>query len=190
MKRLLTTLTILAISGFVLSACETTTSTSNTAAHQAQSTAIEENQKRLNKNYEIPKLEKSLEIENNHRRLEFLNKSDAIGYVYLMSHGKVVTFYPIRGKVSSLNSYSTAMEQIVDESGKPCNQGGSCHGSSYNYSGYIVEAPDIDGSYGQNVEGIYFFTTEGAYVEWNGEYMYTSEPLSISTPLELTRQVN
>jgi hypothetical protein len=75
------------------------------------------------------------------------------------------------------------MEQIVSSSGKLCSEIGGCT------TGYIVQAPDIDGSYGQNVEGIYFFTTEGAYVEWAGEYMYSSEPLRITTPLELVREV-
>lgn len=179
MKKTLLIITLLAIATFGFSGC-----TYEDGSHTEQSAAIEENQKRLNANYEIPQLEQSLEIENNHRRLEFLNKSDSIGYVYLLSHGKVVSFYPVRGKVSSLNSYSTAMEQIVNSSGKPCANIAGCT------TGYIVEAPDMDGSYGQNVEGIYFFTTEGVYVEWSGEYIYTSEALNITTQPELVRQID
>jgi hypothetical protein len=55
---------------------------------------------------------------------------------------------------------------------------------------YVVNAPDLDGTYGENVEGIFFFTTEGAYVEWKGEYMMSDQPLKLSTPPELVRQIN
>lgn len=183
MKRILLFITII-LSTAILAGCSTTYFD---GSHTEQQKSIEKNQKRLNSNYAIPQLDKSLEIENNYKRLEFLNKSDAIGYVYLMSHGKVVAFYTIQGKVSSLNSYATAMEQLVDYKGRPCTNGyeNSCSPSG----AFIVEAPDIDGSYGQNADGIYFFTTEGSYVEWSGEYMYTSEPLKVSTPLELVREV-
>lgn len=162
-----------------LGACEYTD-----GAHTEQSRAMEQNQKRLQDTYGIPQIEKSLEIENNHRRLEFLNKNDQVGYVYLLSYGQVVAYYTVHGKVSSLNSYSTAMEQIVNYRGVPCDDVTvSCS------TGYIVEAPDIDGSYGKNVDGIYFFTTDGIYVEWMGDYMYTSEPLKLTQQPQLIRQV-
>jgi len=45
----------------------------------------------------------------------------------------------------------------------------------------IVDSPQLDGSYGTNGDGIFFFTTEGAYVEWNGEYMVSDFPLKMST---------
>lgn len=185
---------LLIIAGIVLAGATLAGCTySADGSHSEQSRAIEENQKRLNKNYQIPQLDQSLEVENNYRRLEFLNKSDAIGYVYLLSYGKVIAFYTIQGKVSSLNSYATAMEQIVNSDGVPCekanNDSDSSTRSCLGGSGYIVEAPDIDGSYGQNIDGVYFFTTEGAYVEWRGEYVYTSEPLKITQPVELVREV-
>lgn len=187
MKKALIVL-FLVISALSMSAC----TISEEGSHTQQGKAMEENQKRLQQSYQIPQLEKSLEVENNHRRLEFLNKSDSIGYVYLLSHGKVITFYTVRGKVSSLNSYSTAMEQIVNSNGVLCssaNKSDTIQPGCGGGAGYLVQAPDIDGSYGKNVEGIYFFTTEGSYIEWSGEYMYTSEPLKISTPVELTRQI-
>lgn len=149
-----------------------------------QQQEMEKNQKRLQNTYDIPQLEKSLEIENNHRRLEFLNKSDQVGYVYLLSHGNVISFYTIRGKVSSLNSYSTAMEMIVSSGGRLCSEIGGCS------TPVVVQAPDMDGSYGHNVEGVYFFTTDNIYVEWAGEYLYTSEPLKITQPVGLIREID
>jgi len=37
---------------------------------------------------------------------------------------------------------------------------------------YVVNAPGDDGSYGANEDGIFFFTTEGAYVTTNLDYLF------------------
>jgi hypothetical protein len=137
----------------------------------------EENQKRLSVITPAPKLENSLERENLKKRLEFINDSNRLGYVYLLSlDGKVIAQYTIKGKVSSLNSFMTTTEQI------------RCRGTTTDTCG-VLSSPDLDGSYGSNPEGIFFFTTEDAYVEWSGTYIYSSEKLNIQTPLSLTRNV-
>lgn len=38
-------------------------------------------------------------------------------------------------------------------------------------------------------DGIFFFTTEGAYVEWAGEYMVSDFPLKLSTPPAMVKQI-
>ena len=38
---------------------------------------------------------------------------------------------------------------------------------------------DVDGSYGENDTGIFFFTTDGKYVEWTGTYLYSDIPFEI-----------
>jgi hypothetical protein len=48
-----------------------------------------------------------------------------------------------------------------------------------------MESPDIDGSYGENAHGVFFFTTDGAYVEWSGTYFWTDRPLKLTQPPEL-----
>ena len=53
----------------------------------------------------------------------------------------------------------------------------------------VVESPDQDGSYGTNGDGVFFFTTEGAYVEWRGDYMVSDFPLKLSTPPALVREL-
>lgn len=35
----------------------------------------------------------------------------------------------------------------------------------------------------------YIFTTEGAYVEWKGDYMMSDQPLKLTTQPELVRQI-
>ena len=170
-------LAILAIPIFFGSSC----TQREQGTQQEEGQKQEEIQKTLTEGTPLPQIEKSLERENLKARAERLNKSNQIFYVYLMSYGKVVAYYTTKGKVSSLNSYLTPMEQVVDHNGNLCNR--------YDRDCLVVEAPDVDGSYGENVDGVFFFTTEGAYVEWLGEYLMSDQPLKISTPIELTREV-
>jgi hypothetical protein len=151
--------------------------------------ATEDNQKGLRAKNPIPKLDDSLELKNLNARLEFLNKADRMGYVYLINFGKVMSFYTIRGKISSVNSYTTTSEQIIDRYGNPCGKYDRDPQVRSSEDCYVVESPDLDGSYGSNGDGIFFFTTEGAYVEYKGDYMYSSEPLKLTTQPELVREI-
>lgn len=140
----------------------------------------ENNQQRLIASNPPPQLSKSLERENLVRRLKLLNDNDKVFYVYLVNYGKVMAFYTAKGKISSVNSKLTTGEQIVE--------------SPFYYSGggdrgKVVESPALDGSYGTNGDAIFFFTTEGAYVEWAGDYMLSDFPLELSTPPELVRDI-
>ncbi len=137
----------------------------------------EDNQMRLIKAIPAPSLKTSLERKNLVRRLERINQEEMVSYVYLISYGKVMAYYVIRGKVSSLNSYLTAMESIEKVS------------SSGSWQPVTLEAPDQDGSYGKNADGVFFFTTQGVYVEWKGEYLWSDQPLKITQPPELFMDV-
>ena len=54
---------------------------------------------------------------------------------------------------------------------------------------YIVDSPDIDGSYGSNGDAIFFFTTDDVYVEWRGDYMLADQALKLTQQPELIRQI-
>lgn len=145
--------------------------------------ASNEVQKDLVQAVPIPELTGSSERENVSRRAQLFNQPDKVTYIYLVSYGKVMAFYPVTGKVSSLRSYMSPVDKLIDYKGRPCDawsSGSTC---------YIVEAPDIDGTYGENVDGIFFFTTDGAYVEWKGEYMVSDQPLKLTTQPELVREI-
>ena len=45
------------------------------------------------------------------------------------------------------------------------------------------ELADVDGSYGENDTGIFFFTPDGKYVEWSGDYLYSDIPFTVDTPV-------
>lgn len=131
------------------------------------------NQQRLMAAQPAPVIDRSAERENLIERLQRWNNTEKTSYIYLVSFGRIMAFYTVRGKVSSVNSYLTTSEQVINSSN----------------GNVVIESPDLDGSYGSNGDGIFFFTTEGVYVEWNGEYLLCDQPLQISQPPEMVMQV-
>jgi hypothetical protein len=152
-------------------------SSGETQAKEAHLT--ESNQQRLINATPVPELQVSLERENLKKRLEFLNKANREMYVALLSNdGKVLATY-VTYKVSSVNSMLTTPQQIVDDPYGGIDAGGQ-----------VVDSPDLDGSYGSNGDGIFFFTTNGAYVEWNGPYIESSQPFTLATPPVIVTSLN
>ena len=87
------------------------------------------------------------------------------GYVMFYSEsGDLIKTYAVDGKVSSLRSYLTADTTMPNGSG-------------------AMWLADVDGSYGDNVDGIFFFTPEGDYIEYNGKYIYSSVPFKTDETL-------
>ena len=158
--------------------CEQQPITNSSAREQATQ---ERNQSKLLNVQPPPQVSVSAERKNLIERLRRLNTENMTGCVYLISHGVVMSFYPVKGKVSSLNSYLTGKEKIVDD---PYAYGSPSAG------GQLVESPDFDGSYGKNAEGVFFFTADtNTYVEWSGEYLFTDSCLTLSVRPSLVRVV-
>lgn len=153
------------------------------STYRKEADKVSEDQKRLAATTPIPTVTKSQERENIVARAKVFDVQNKVGYVYLVNYGRVMSFYTIRGKVSSLNSFVTPLDRLARWNGSPCDRldaSGSC---------YVVSAPDIDGAYGENADGIFFFTTDGAYVEWKGDYLYADQPLRLTTQPELVREI-
>jgi hypothetical protein len=130
------------------------------SAYNQEQTATANNQVRLRANYPLPVLTRSEELENLTRRLNRINSGNMTGCIYLISYGRVMAFYPVDGKVTSLNAYMTAAERVTANG--------------------PIELPDLDGAYGQNPDGVFFFTPDDAYVEWKGDYMWSDLCLPLS----------
>lgn len=95
-----------------------------------------------------------------------------LGYIVLFtSSGAVVGSFVVDGKVSSLNSYLTPDSEYCE-----IVYGG-------NYTDYNEWLADVDGSYGENDNGIFFFTTDGKYIEWTGTYLYSDIPFIVEDPV-------
>ena len=166
MKKLLTT--ALFATALLNTGCISTDSTSD--KEQAKT---EENQLRLLTTQPPESLDWSLERDQINKRTRLWNDPNKVSYIYLISYGKVMAFYTIKGKVSSVNSQITNPEQI----------------KYYRQSLTTLPSPAEDGSYGSNGDGIFFFTTEKTYVEWAGSYMLCDKPLKLTTQPTLIRNI-
>lgn len=93
-----------------------------------------------------------------------------LGYIVLFSGNTVVGSFVVDGKVSSLNSYLTPDSEYYEYSGGE-------------YSKMNEWLADVDGSYGENDTGIFFFTPDGKYIEWTGTYLYSDIPFEVADPV-------
>ena len=93
-------LLVLTVSILIISGCSTTTSS-------LEQELTEQNQRKLLKNQPPPKLSWSLERANITKRTKLWNDENKIAYIYLINYGKVMAFYTIKGKASSVNSQIT-----------------------------------------------------------------------------------
>ena len=164
-------LVLSAILVFSLTACETSGSRQDIYTTQENANNIQENQPTPTD------LEYSLERYNLIRRAYWVNGQREkalslpceierpLGYIVLFTEGGgVVGRYVVDGKVTSLNSYLTPDSEYYE--------GGGCNN-------WIA---DVDGSYGENDQGIFFFTPDGKYIEWTGIYLYSDIPFEVTTP--------
>ena len=105
-----------------------------------------------------------------------------LGYIALfLENGSCAGKFIVDGKVSSLNSYLTPDSEYY--SGEATNVYGTrtdgSEKSGQNYNLVNKWLPDVDGSYGENDKGIFFFTVGGNYIEWTGTYLYSDIPFEI-----------
>ncbi len=94
-----------------------------------------------------------------------------LGYIVLFAGNTIFGRFVVDGKVTSLNSYLTPDSEYYELS----------YGGNYSLGNNWLA--DVDGSYGENDNGIFFFTPDGKYVEWTGEYMYSDIPFTVDNPV-------
>lgn len=104
-----------------------------------------------------------------------------LGYIVLFTEsGSVVGRFIVDGKVSSLNSYLTPDSEYYEKD-LGFSDGDTNARAVDRYSNKWLA--DVDGSYGENDAGIFFFDVRGNYVEWTGTYLYTDIPMEITDPV-------
>lgn len=94
-----------------------------------------------------------------------------LGYVVLFAGNAVLGSFVVDGKITSLNSYLTPDSEYYE----------LVYGGTSTYANRWIA--DIDGSFGANDNGIFFFTPDGKYIEWNGTYLYSDIPFTVNTPV-------
>ena len=154
------------------------------AGTEADVLSTQQNANRLQTNQPTPTdIQYSLERYNLIRRAYWVNglreKANSLpcqiekplGYAVLLTEsGSVVGKFTVDGKVSSLNSFLTPDSEYYEY-------------SAGQYSKTNAWLSDVDGSYGENDTGIFFFTPDGKYVEWSGIYLYSDIPFEVSAPV-------
>lgn len=93
-----------------------------------------------------------------------------LGYIVLFAGNTVVGNFIVDGKVTSLNSFLSPDSEYYEYS----------YGEHRTYNKWLA---DVDGSYGENDNGIFFFTPDGKYIEWTGEYLYSDIPFIVNSPV-------
>jgi len=137
--------------------------------------AKEDNLQRLINAVPTPSLQNALEREMVKRRALLFDHPDMLGYVYIFISGTSTPlgYYTVIGKAASLSSFLVPQQELVKVVGSTTEW-------------VVMDSADIDGTYGDNVEGVFFFTTNGIYFEipTNGPigYLYASQPLPIRVP--------
>ena len=165
---------------FMLCACDETTAY-GTAEDRSATKAVAAN---LAENQPTPTdIDYSLERYNLIKRAYWVNgqreKANALpcqivkplGYIVLFTEsGSGVGSFIVDGKVSSLNSFLTPDSDYYEY-------------SRGDYTAKNQWIADVDGSYGENDNGIFFFTTDGKYIEWTGTYLYSDIPFIVDDPI-------
>ena len=186
MKKIVSILLLMAISLCMLAGCD--------SDYRAQTSDVEKQQsitQDLQESQPTPTdIDYSLERYNLIRRAYWVNGQrekalslpcpveKPLGYVVLMLEGVgVVGNYVIDGKVSSLNSYLTPDSEYYEYSA----------GETARKNHWLA---DVDGSYGENDNGIFFFTTDGKYIEWTGTYIYSDIPYIVDDPILKVQEGN
>lgn len=186
MKKIVSILLLVAIILCMLAGCD--------SDYQEQTSDVEKHQsitKDLQQSQPTPTdIDYSLERYNLIRRAYWVNGQrekalslpcpveKPLGYVVLMLEGVgVVGNYVIDGKVSSLNSFLTPDSEYYEYSA----------GETSKKNNWLA---DVDGSYGENDNGIFFFTTDGKYIEWTGTYIYSDIPYIVDDPILKVQEEN
>lgn len=109
------------------------------------------------------------EIENIKKRLELTSDPSLLGFVLLMNEmGQPVAYYGVSGKITSGGKRLTDKQRLVK-----CRRG--------QYNGHcVVDAPSDEGTHGSSSPYVFFWTTEGQYVQWNGKYLYSDKPFRLT----------
>ena len=180
MKKIIAIFMMIMIMGTMLVSCCATTGGSRQDTLNQQEAANE-----LQSNQPTPTdIDYSLERYNLIRRTYWVNgqreKANTLpceiekplGYIVLFTEsGAVVGSFIVDGKVSSLNSFLTPDSEYYEI---------DIESASYRDNKWLA---DVDGSYGQNDNGIFFFTPDGKYIEWTGTYLYSDIPMIVDDPV-------
>ena len=164
-----------AVSGTAVDTANTTNVASNLAERQPTPTDIDFSLER----YNLTRRAYWVNGQREKARMVPCAVTKPLGYVVLFTEsGSVVGSFIVDGKVSSLNSYLTPDSEVYEIGGDSTDNDVRNNGTTDN--DWLA---DVDGSYGENDNGIFFFTPDGKYIEWTGTYLYSDIPFEVDDPV-------
>lgn len=109
---------------------------------------------------------RNAEIENITKRLQLTGNPDLLGFIVLLNEaGQPIMYTSVKGKVTSGGKRLTRVDVREDD-----------------YEGDLVrQAPSDEGTYGSSAPYIFFWTTDGQYIQWDGGYLYSDQPFRLNT---------
>lgn len=109
------------------------------------------------------------ERDNIVKRVKLTSNPGQIGYIALTNMaGRPIAYYGVEGKITSSGKRLTAPWNTVR---MDCGE--------FNCDREVT-APSDDGTWGSSDSYIYFWTTDGQYVQWSGDYIYSDQPFRLT----------
>jgi hypothetical protein len=107
------------------------------------------------------------EIDNIKKRLILTSNPGQIGFIILLNQaGQPIYYTSVLGKVTSGSKRLTEPDRASAQWGGGTNT--------------IVRAsPSDEGTWGSSAEYIFFWNTDGQYIQWNGGYLYSDKPFRL-----------
>jgi hypothetical protein len=109
------------------------------------------------------------EIDNIKKRLELTSDPGLTGFILLLNEaGQPIMYAGVKGKITSGGKRLTmpVQQHRVSNSG---------------YSGTAIgPAPSDEGTWGESASYVFFWTTDGQYIQWSGHYLYSDKPFRLS----------
>lgn len=165
MKLIYKVLTALALSGVLMAgSCDLQPSTSTKQAESAKAAAAANS---------ISFAAGNAEIDNIKRRLELTSDPALTGFITLFNDmGQPILYATVKGKVTSGAKRLTApLQQWAVDCGQYCSTD-------------LGESPSDEGTWGSSNPYIFFWTTDGQYIQWSGNYLYSDKPMRLAdTPM-------
>jgi hypothetical protein len=161
------------------------TNTNTTASQQARQDAMGVANRLVELQPMPTDIQASLERHNIIRRSYWINgmreramslpnpiTNPPLGYIILFApNGGVVGRFMVEGKVTSLNYSLVPYSEYYELNGGQ---------STHHRNRWIANA---GGVYGTNTNGVFWFTPDGKYMEWNGTYLFSDIPFIIDDPV-------
>ncbi len=151
---------IMILTAFLLAACEEPTATTkNVQSAKAAAAASSIN------------FTENAEIDNIKNRLELTSNPGLTGFVVLLNEmGQPIMYTGVKGKLTSGAKRLT----------RPWDVYNTNHDCGSAFCDAVEASPSDEGTWGSSAEYIYFWTTSGQYIQWNGRYLYSDKPFRLS----------